>query len=561
MNDDHDSMDKSRNQDLQVLKQQVDTIEKELNEVRQMLLVLSGDQKTIAGRVDAGKVDDHRPQSPAISRKSDVNWESVIVSVWLPRVFMMVLLLGVAFAFGAAIHYGWLNQTAQSVIGYLASIFVVALGERQIREQRPILGKVLLGGGIAIGILTTMATHLLFGLIPALLAFTIYIALLTASVTLSIMHRSSSLAIFSLVGAYLIPFVLHGGDQQVAFVVLYEWVTSVFFILYAVFKKYKLLYFLSVGLYHVTLAIVVIAIALHSGIRSSDAYWVMLGVIIQHLLLLYLLISKKVTPHHPRISVLTHFALVMVWAWALPNVSEHRAWLALGFVTVYAVLAIVFYQLSEKNKMVISLSVALLATVVLINATLQASSEVLAFSVDGILSVFLGLKVKDKLQFWIGVAVFAVGSLDLLVRSLWHLTVMDAIAWLIIIGTTLMAHWFIQNSRLKQVWYWMGVLMILIFVSEISNALTSHQSFGIQHLVMDVTWMVYSIVAIVIGLTMKHRNSRLTGIILLFVTLAKLILVDFSDVSIIIRAILFIILGVSGLAASRLLYKGTRFSK
>ncbi|KHF32783.1 hypothetical protein CM49_04966 [Paenibacillus sp. P1XP2] len=85
--------------------------------------------------------------------------------------------------------------------------------------------------------------------------------------------------------------------------------------------------------------------------------------------------------------------------------------------------------------------------------------------------------------------------------------------------------------------------------------LTGGLTKDLRHLVLSAVWAVYAIVVIVCGVMLQRRMVRLAGIGLLFLTLVKVIVADLPDVSVAVRAILFIGLGAIGIIVSRLMYK------
>ncbi|MEI0737776.1 hypothetical protein VQ056_15745 [Paenibacillus sp. JTLBN-2024] len=78
--------------------------------------------------------------------KPPKDWEHLIARVWLPRVFIVVLLLGVLWGFTAVVKAGYLTEPVRCLLGVVAAAVMYWLGERQLRSKREALGQVLLGG-------------------------------------------------------------------------------------------------------------------------------------------------------------------------------------------------------------------------------------------------------------------------------------------------------------------------------------------------------------------------------------------------------------------------------
>jgi uncharacterized membrane protein len=111
-------------------------------------LVLKGDgaENTIYHAQET-VLTEQRPDAAKIKTEA-VDWERVIGQVWLPRVFILVLLLGVLWAFKAASDVGFITDAVKCILGFLSSAALIAGGEWQIRKGRAALGQVLLGGAM-----------------------------------------------------------------------------------------------------------------------------------------------------------------------------------------------------------------------------------------------------------------------------------------------------------------------------------------------------------------------------------------------------------------------------
>ncbi|MFB5167169.1 hypothetical protein V2P11_15655 [Parageobacillus toebii] len=158
-------MDQKR---MEQLEQRIVVLEKEMNVLkRQVESILQGGQeaqkapqaqerKEIIDPVKKGKIV---VSPPAQQKESDpIDWEHVIGRVWLPRIFIFVLLLGLVWGFTIAAAMGILTEPVRILMGFAGSGLLVWLGEKQIKKQRENLGKVLLSGAISLLILTTSQT-------------------------------------------------------------------------------------------------------------------------------------------------------------------------------------------------------------------------------------------------------------------------------------------------------------------------------------------------------------------------------------------------------------------
>src|SRR5690625_4175564 len=109
----------------------------------------------------------------------------------------------------------------------------------------------------------------------------------------------------------------------------------------------------------------------------------------------------------------------------------------------------------------------------------------------------------------------------------------------------------------KAAWVVLAIdsIFALALVTQLTVISTKTLTSDLSHLFVSFVWILYAIAIVAIGLWQDKKAVRLTGILFLFFTLLKVIFYDLPDVSIGIRAILFITLGLIGLIVSRFFYK------
>lgn len=153
------------------------------------------------------------PYTPPVP-KPPKDWEHLIARVWLPRVFIVVLILGIVWGFIAVVKAGYLSEPIRCILGVLVAAILYWLGEREVSKERPALGKVLLGGSIAILILSIVASYLLYDLLPFIFAFLLYIGALVFGVYIALSQRSQSIVGITLIAGYLAPVLIAPDDPN-----------------------------------------------------------------------------------------------------------------------------------------------------------------------------------------------------------------------------------------------------------------------------------------------------------------------------------------------------------
>lgn len=222
-----------------------------LKAVRQVPPTVEQEKRMEPVRPNTSKNTKIRQKIQPQRKKERIDWETLIGKVWLPRIFIFVLLLGVVWGFRIAVEAGWLNETARVMIGFIAAGVFYYLGEKQIKKDRSALGKVLLVGFISTLLVTTFAMHILYDMIPITIAFPLNVAWITFGLFLSYKHQSQAMGVMFAVTGYLIPFLVSGfGTTATAIMVIgYELVYYLALLWFAVHHQYRKLFYVSTLFY------------------------------------------------------------------------------------------------------------------------------------------------------------------------------------------------------------------------------------------------------------------------------------------------------------------------
>lgn len=168
-------------------------------------------------------VQDHWPEpeqltpvQPAAGQSAG-RWSQNPLLGWFVKVHLMVqagvivLFFGVGFLIKYAVDQGWFPLELRLLGAALLGVSLAAIGWRVRRQQRA-YGLALIGGGIGIVYLTTFGAYFFYGLLPALLAFAIFVLLALAYALMAIWNDAPILALLALVGAFLAPWLTADGD-------------------------------------------------------------------------------------------------------------------------------------------------------------------------------------------------------------------------------------------------------------------------------------------------------------------------------------------------------------
>jgi uncharacterized membrane protein len=485
------------------------------------------------------------------------DWEHLIARVWLPRIFIVVFLLGVLWGFTAAVNAGIITEPVRCILGILAAGFMYWQGEVQIRRSRTALGQVLLGGSMGVLILSLFAAHMLFDLIPSGLAFLLFIVTIGVSVYTSLRHRSQALMIITLFAGYLVPFLVDSANPSIWIFAGYEALFSIAMILLSLRYSFRGVYFVAFGVLHLPLFV-----GLISDNVTESRVAIIIAVFLQHILLYGLTTfrSKEAQMDHP-ITLYMSFGLVAAWAFGLYGSLDERLayeWMIASWSVLYSITAY-----CQKREHAVYLSIATFSWFLWLVYVLhfeQASAAILA---EGAIAIFLGIKLKSKLQQITGFTAFIIGLISVLLQPVTEIFSTETFAWLVLLASIgsiyIFSNPILEESKGKTEFrlllLWSEAILFLIFITQVTNALTESLTFDYKHLILSAVWVIYAILVIFTGIIMKKQKIRLAGILFLFVSLLKIVFVDLPDVSTAIRAILFIGLGAIGVGISRLFYK------
>ncbi|MGG4552223.1 DUF2339 domain-containing protein [Paenibacillus humicus] len=494
---------------------------------------------------------------PANPPRSSQDWEYAISRVWLPRVFIVVLLLGVLWLFMAAVNAGYLNEPLRCLLGAVLAAVMYWFGDRQVRQQREALGQVLLGGANAVLVLTLFAAHMLYNLIPLGIAFVLYIMSIAFGVFIAVHHRSQTLVIIALLSGYLIPFLVKSPASPWMFV-LYEAIFSIAMMLIAIRFNFRAAYIVAISVLHVPLLILYV-----QGLYDKSKYLFLIAVLLQHFVLYGITVARRYR-HKLDQMILLPIGFFLLSLWVIGLYSGEEGYTFSILMALLSILYSVTTVLSLKHKEMSQLfaSIATYGWVVFIVDSVGSNYKASVLLVLGMLSLALGIKLRSLLQQIVGLTLYLFSALLILFSLIPAFFSSETLAWFLLVISMPIPYFMVKNEQepkwihsLWNVFNWVEAALCLIFLTQIAHVLSKSFSSDVQHLSLSGAWILYSAGLIIFGLITNRSRVRLAGVIFLFVILLKVVIIDLPWVSIGVRAALFIALGLAGIATSRLLYK------
>lgn len=554
----------SHKKTIEELEKKVDALRKEAHELKVMILELKkGNPETQPERITEfihDKTNDKKdtPIKPKVTirEREPVDWERQIGQIWLPRIFIFVLLLGIIWAFKAASDYGYLNDSVKITIGYISAAVLLYIGQRQIRSNRIALGQVLFGGSIVLLLIVTFAMHVLYNMVPLLVALVLNLIWVGIGIYFSHRFKSQPLAVLTGIGGYLIPFLLENNDPNILNLVIFETLFYCILLLFALKKQFKILYLVSFVMLHVTL----LASVAITGSGQEKVFGI--AVLIQHGLLVATFFLKQDFIKYQMGVLYTSFIFTMSWVGLSFSETQYEMVVLLTFA-VYSLLSIISWN-KDKQRIPISLSIATLALLLFLVSKFNEENMMGLIVLQGLLSIYIGILASSKLQQAVGASIYLLSGFVIISTDFYSIASIDFLNWLIFLGTLIVVIRLLPSievikeneiTKVRQIIHIVFMILLLPFITHTVQALTHEYTLNIKYMAVSFSWGIYAFIGVILGSIKNYKPLRVFGLILLFITLAKLFLVDLTYVSIFIRAVLFIGLGIIGIIGSRIFYK------
>lgn len=173
----------------------------------------------------------------------DRSLESRIGSQWFNRIGILAVLIGTAWFLKLAIDNHWIGPGARVVIGLAAGVGLIAWSERFRSRGFPAFSYSLNGLGSGILYLSLWAAYELFSLIPDLAAFAAMILVTAFNGFMCWLRDSELLALYAIVGGFSTPLLVSNGQNHEVALFSYLLVLNVAVLLLVVSRPWSRLLF------------------------------------------------------------------------------------------------------------------------------------------------------------------------------------------------------------------------------------------------------------------------------------------------------------------------------
>ncbi|MFJ7730314.1 DUF2339 domain-containing protein [Lysinibacillus sp. NPDC097231] len=177
----------------------------------------------------------------------------------LPKLFMVVLVMGVLWGLKLVSDYGYLSNGVKIILAYGLSLVFVAMA--YVLERRkvgsPAITISLYGGAFIVGILTTAASAILYEIIGLTMALVIAVIYIGYGIAISYLKKNEVLTVFVAFTSLLLPYLLEYMNFSAVIILIY--VIVLFAMLQLVIHQHKQKLALYIATFFSVLAVSIVA--------------------------------------------------------------------------------------------------------------------------------------------------------------------------------------------------------------------------------------------------------------------------------------------------------------
>lgn len=167
-----------------------------------------------------------------------MNFEERIGGNVFAKIGMIALILGISFFLKYAFDNNWINEAGRVILGIIAGLVLLGIGEKTIRKYSA-YGQLLSGGGIGVLYLSIYSALNFYHLIDQIPAFVLMAFITAAGIFLSFRYNSIGLISFSIIGGFATPFLVSSGTNQQVALFGYVLLLDLAILFVSFFKKWR----------------------------------------------------------------------------------------------------------------------------------------------------------------------------------------------------------------------------------------------------------------------------------------------------------------------------------
>ena len=507
----------------------------------------------------------------SVHRAADI--ESIIGRRWLGWVAIGLILFATAFFLKYAFDNRWIGELDRVTIGVAAGLALCLLGFRYYQRRWRIFSQILTAGGIVLLYLSAYAAFGYYHLVSQKAAFTYLVILVAQAAGLAILYDAQAIAMMALVGGFLSPLLLRSDRDQYRF--LFGYIAALDAGALALPRHW-------IGLSSLAFSGTHLLFWLWYGANYHPQKLRVVMTFQTGVFLIFLLapLGRRLLRHEPtRIEELcllpANAFIFFATAYHLLNPQYHD-WmgvLAIVMAVVYAANAklLLDRQAGSKTELLTMIGLALTFVTLAIPIQLKANWITIAWSVQALTVLWVGLRTKSmRLQITAyGLFALALGKLVFwdtpygqrpivtpVLNKYFLSSLVVAACLFAAVALLRTAHDQRLSGYLKSplqliaigtLWFIMSVETLTFFGAQ-ARALKDPEDvrhkLWLGQMALSVLWSTYAGVLAAIGFIRRSAPVRWAALALFALTVFKVTLIDIAQLKQLYRIIAFLVLGV-----------------
>lgn len=269
-----------------------------------------------------------------------------LLSRWLPRVFMVVLVLGVLWGLKVMSDLGFFTNAMKILCAYMLSFAMIALAYWKKARWQANAINALLGGAFIVGILTTAAGALIYELFGQMTALLIALSYIVFGVAMAYIRGSEVLSSFVFFTSLLLPYLL--AFMYMTQSIIFMYIILLFAIMQIVILKYEQWGALLIGFMASLLAIV------YFFAMDVTVVWPLLII-----MLIFLAVTTELWSRHiPKRRIQLNFVLLSSISFAFLAATQH----VMAMIIIFGATVLCFGWLYRQQAAVRAMDLYFLLT-------------------------------------------------------------------------------------------------------------------------------------------------------------------------------------------------------
>ncbi len=188
--------------------------------------------------VEPIQAEEPKKTEPVRPPQKSFNFEKFIGENLINKIGIAVLVIGIGLFVKYAIDNNWINEVGRVVIGFLSGGILLALAYKFHKSYRA-FSSVLAGGAITVFYFTVAIAFREYELFGQVVSFVLMVLITAFSVCLSIIYDRRELAILSMIGGFLTPFMVSTGSGNYHVLFTYIAILNVGMLALSMSKQWK----------------------------------------------------------------------------------------------------------------------------------------------------------------------------------------------------------------------------------------------------------------------------------------------------------------------------------